>query len=93
MSREQRPVTVTSTSRRLTRAHRKKLAELICRGTEAWHIKADGTKELLNGAVVMPRTHSTFTKAKQTRPASKIDLDTYKARAYSLRLRTRRAKR
>jgi hypothetical protein len=91
MSREHRPITVTNTSRRLTRAQRKKVAEMICRGTEAWHVKADGTKELLKGAVVMPRApikgHSTFTTSKTARPSKTIDLDTYKARAWALRVR------
>jgi hypothetical protein len=52
--------------------------------------QADGTKELLNRAVVTPRTHSTFTKTKQStaaRPKNTVNLDTYKARAWALRVR------
>jgi hypothetical protein len=84
MARERRPISVTSTARRPTLAERKKLAEMLSRGQEAWHRRKDGTVEPVAGAA-MPRT--TFTKSKQTRPSNTVDLDTYKARAYALRMR------
>jgi hypothetical protein len=75
---------ITVTGRNPTLAERKKWAEWISRGTEAWHLKADGTKELVRGAVIQPRTRATAGARRNRNP---IDLDTYKARAWALRSR------
>jgi hypothetical protein len=64
-----------------SRERRERLARALSEGSDAVHIRADGTRDRIASAPLSLQTRSL------ARTARKPDLDTYRARAYALRLK------